>query len=159
MALITSAEMAIVLANVSGAPFVALKSNQWKGKKRVQMATVALASQADGTTAHLFRIPKRARLLGFIGVTDTSLGSAAIAIGNIHSGNSAAYKASAAFTATDTPTLWGKMAAMGLDLDGVTCYDYADAVSSAYMDIIATFAGAALPSSGTLKVFCLYVVE
>lgn len=153
-----SAEMQKVANNLAGLPMDLPKSALLSGKTRWQVATIALAAQTTSDVIHIARIPKGAVLLGFLMNTDTSLGSSTIAFGNAHSGNSAKYKAAAAFTATDTPTWVMKAAGAGLDLSLATCYDINDK-DSPYEDIIITIAAATMPASGRFVVATLYATE
>lgn len=159
MATLYSPEMQRLVNNdAGGIPMQLPKAAYINGKERVQTAVITLASQAIGDVIHLFRVPKAAVILGFSHVTDTSLGVATVAIGNIHAGNSAIYKAAAVFTAIDTPTAFGKAAKIGYDLATGTCYSIEDK-DSLYEDIILTIAAAAFPASGRYVVTCRYAVE
>lgn len=102
-------------------------------------ATVTYAAQTTSDTIKLADVPAGHTFAYGVLTADTSSGSTTIAIGTAAS--SAKYKAAAAFTATDTPTLFGKAAPV--------------AGASALTDtetIIATLAAATAPSSGTLVV-------
>lgn len=101
-------------------------------------ASITLASQASGDTVVLAKIPAGQCFAHGVIVTDTSLGTATVAVGN--SSSAAKYKAAAVFTATDTPTLFGKAAAVAGD------------PSSAQEDVLLTVGTAALPASGQLVV-------
>lgn len=106
-------------------------------RKRSYRSTVTLASQASGDTVVLANIPPGQIFAGGRITTDTSLGTATIAVGT--SGSAAYFKAAGTFTATDTPTAFGKAAAMAeTSPDG--------------RQVIATVGTAALPSSGTLVI-------
>lgn len=102
------------------------------------------ASQASGDTIHVGYLPKGAVVHRIVLTTDTSTGSATIAIGI--AGTTAKYKAAAAFTATDTPTAFGKAAALGVAL-------------TAEEDIIITTGGASLPASGVMVIAIFYSVN
>ena len=100
-------------------------------------ATIALASQADGDTVVLARVPAGyAFCYGVINASAT-LGLSTVAIGV--AGTAAKYRAAAVFTAA-APTLFGLSTAV--DNDPLTASE----------DIILTNTTAALPSSGTLIV-------
>lgn len=114
------------------------------GKVRCFTETVTLASQATTDTIVIARIPKGARVLYGILNTNTSLGSSTIAIGV--SGTAAAMKAAAVFTATDTPTPFGKA-------------DFCGVAATAQTDLIVTIAAAALPASGSLKIQTFYTYD
>lgn len=111
------------------------------GSVRSFVETVTYASQASGDTIEVARLPKGAVVLGGLITTDTSTGTATLSIGI--SGSAAKYKAAAVFTATDTPTLFGKTAALNVAL-------------SAEETVIITIGTAALPASGTLAVTFFY---
>jgi hypothetical protein len=106
------------------------------GHVRVHRATITLASQTTSDTI-VVALPNigDSFLYGVI-TTDTSLGSSTVAIGI--TGTTAKYKAAATFTATDTPTLFGKAGAQ-TKLTGTET-------------IFITIGAATFPSSGTLVV-------
>lgn len=111
------------------------------GTLRVFAETVTYAAQAAADTIEVGSLPKGAVVLGGIITTDTSTSTATISIGT--SSSAAKYKAAAAFTSTDTPTFFGKSAALNTAL-------------TAAETIIVTVGTAALPASGTLQVTILY---
>lgn len=104
-------------------------------RSKVIRATITYASQASGSTIVLGVAPVGYSFSHGVLTVGTSTGSATVAIGT--SASSAKYKAAGAHTTTDTPTLFGKAAAI------------AAAPYSAEETIIATIAAADLPSSGT----------
>lgn len=109
---------------------------------KVHQQTIVLNSQATADTQVLARIPAGQKFLYGIINTDTSLGSAVISIGT--AATPAKYRAAAVFTATDTPTLFGKAGA-------------ADDVPLAVdEEVLLTVATAALPASGNfvVQIFC-----
>lgn len=114
-------------------------SQGYAAKLIIFRALVTYASQAAADVIRLFKLPKG--VLPVVGIlnADTSSGSTTIAIGN--STTAAKYKAAAAFTATDTPTLFGKAAAVG----GIT-------PATVEEEVLATLAAATAPSSGALTV-------
>lgn len=114
------------------------------GRVRCFNETVTLASQASGDTIEVAKLPKGARPLYGIINTDTSLGSSTISIGPASS--AAKYRAAGTFTATDTPTLFGKAGGVG---DALTAEEI----------VLITIGAAALPASGTLRVQMFYVVD
>lgn len=105
-------------------------------KLHVFRNVITMASQPTTDTQLLARIPAGYVVHGGELITDTSLGSATIAVGTAAS--AAKYKAAAALTATDTVTAYGKAAALA---EGPLTTD---------TEILATIGTAALPSSGTL---------
>jgi hypothetical protein len=106
------------------------------GHVRVHRATITLASQTTSDTI-VIGLPNigDSFLYGVI-TTDTSLGSSTVAIGI--TGTTAKYKAAATFTATDTPTLFGKASAL--------------TKLTAAETIFISIGAATFPSSGTLVV-------
>ncbi len=107
------------------------------GRLRRFRATITLASQADGDTVTLARVPAGyAFAYGIINASAT-LGSSTVAIGTASSAGK--YRASAVFTAA-APTLFGVVGAVD------------DAPLSDAETVILTNTTAALPSSGTLVV-------
>lgn len=105
-----------------------------KGRVRVCTEVITLASQPTSNTIPI-AVPDKgwAFLFGVHNVSAT-LGSSTIAVGI--TGSTAKYKAAATFTSTDTPTLYGKTATIGVKL-------------SAQETLFLTIAAAALPASGT----------
>lgn len=114
------------------------------GALRVFNEKVTFASQASGDTINCGKLPVGARPLFFIFITDTSTGTATLSLGV--SGSAAKYKAAAAFTALDTPTLYGVTANVGEAL-------------TAAEDLFLTVGTAALPAAGTLRVIAVYSVN
>src|SRR5262245_27706517 len=103
--------------------------------KRFGSKPITLASQTNGDFIALMDLPPGFMPAFWMITSDTSLGSSTLAIGI--AGTTAKYRAAATFTATDTPTPFGKAAAMGVKL-------------AAKESIIATIGGANLPASGTM---------
>jgi hypothetical protein len=101
-------------------------------------AKITLASQGTSDTIVLARVPKGMAFAYGVLNSSVSLGTSTIAIGI--TGTTDKYRAAATFTATDTPTLFGKVAAAA-----------ADPLNSDET-IFITIGTAALPSSGTLVV-------
>lgn len=111
------------------------------GTLRVFCEEIALAGQPTTDTIEVARLPKGAVPLFGVLLTDTSLGTATVAIGV--SGDTGKYRAAATFTATDAPTLFGAAAATG---EALTAEEI----------VILTIGTAALPASGTLRVMFVY---
>ncbi|PWR24980.1 hypothetical protein [Zavarzinia aquatilis] len=107
------------------------------GKVRAHTAIVTLAGQASGDTIVLGRLPPGDAFLGGIITSSVSLGTSTLAIGD--AATAAKFRAAAVFTAVDTPTLFGKAAAVGVrqTVDG---------------ELLATVGAAALPGAGTLAI-------
>lgn len=113
-------------------------------ERRVISAVITLAGQASGTTIFIGRRPRGSTYLGHRALTDTSLGTATIAIGTKASATK--YKAAATFTSTDTPT------------DFVKTAQVAAAPLADYEDLWLTVGTAALPVGGTLIIDTNYCV-
>lgn len=108
---------------------------------RTFVETITLAAQATTDTIEFAVVPKGAKVLGFLVTTTATLGSSTIAFGI--TGTVAKYKAAATFTTTDTPTWFGKAAALNTRL-------------SADETLIITIAAADLPAAGTLTITTFY---
>ena len=107
-------------------------------------ATITFASQTTSDVIQLGNLPAGAVFaFGQINVS-ASTSTATLAIGI--SGTPAKYAAAAAYTTTDTPTLFGKNAVVAAS----------DAGSSAEETLIATIGTASLPASGTAVVDIYY---
>lgn len=105
-------------------------------------ATFTYNSQTTSDTLVVGNLPTGATFAFGVLNADTSSGSTTLAIGT--SGSTAKYKAAAAFTATDTPTFFGKTATASAS------------PLSAEEQVIVTLAAATAPSSGTLVVDLYY---
>jgi hypothetical protein len=132
--------------------------------EKVFIETVTYASQVAGTVIAVARIPVPFVPVAFNLLTDTSSGSTTLALGNSANGNSAKYKAAAAFTTTDVPTSVGLTSALGVPvLSGVdsqgqpTTYGAAQNGGGGYEDVTLTLAAATAPASGTLRIFTRYL--
>jgi hypothetical protein len=126
------------------------------GRERVAGGTLTLAAQASGSVIGVARLPLGAIISGLTVVTDTSLGSATIALGDTNSG--ALYAAAMTLTTTNTPTRIGNAVAHMAPI--VTGYDCTTGLKSlSYEDITLTTAGATLPASGNLTVVIEYVID
>lgn len=120
------------------------KASVYGARLKRLRATITFAGQTTSDLIQLGNLPAGSVFAFGVMTTDTSTGSATIAIGN--SGTAAKYKAAAAFTSTDTPTMFGKAAPIAAS----------DAGLSADETVYATIAGASLPSSGTMTVDLYY---
>ncbi len=105
-------------------------------------ASFTYASQTTSDTLTIGILPAGATFAYGVLNADTSSGSTTIAIGI--TGTTAKYKAAAAFTATDTPTFFGKTAPV------------VASPLSAEEQVIVTLAAATAPSSGNLCVDIFY---
>ena len=108
-----------------------------RARPRVQTEVITMAAQATSNTIPVATADTGWSFLFGIISTTATLASATIAIGI--TGSTAKYKAAAVFTATDTPTFFGKAAVIGVKL-------------TAPETLIITIAAAALPVAGTLVV-------
>lgn len=111
------------------------------GTVRCFAETVTYNTQTTSDTIVIGLLPKGSVFLYGIINSDTSSGSATIAIGI--TGTVAKYKAAAAFTATDTPTFFGKAATTGV-------------AETADRTVFITIAAASLPASGILSITMFY---
>jgi len=153
------------LTGNSGGNVQQLIESYVNGKENAFCEAVTYASQAAGTVIGIARIAVPCVLLGFTLLADTSSGSTTLALGNAANGNSAKYKAAAAFTTTDVPTRVGLTSSMGvviasgIDSQGQpTTYAAAQQGGGGYEDITLTLAAATAPASGTLRIFTHYLV-
>jgi len=105
-------------------------------------ASFVYNAQTTSDTLVVGNLPAGASFAFGVLTADTSSGSTTLAIGT--SASSAKYKAAAAFTATDTPTVFGKAAVVGAD------------PLAAEEQVIVTLAAATAPSSGNLYVDLYY---
>lgn len=115
----------------------------YDARVRCYRATINLAAQAIGDTIVLANLPTGAIFAGGEINTDTSLGTATVAIGV--SGTAGYFKAAGTQTATNTPTPFGTAAA------------YAETAPAA-RQVILTVGAAALPANGQLVVQ-IYVLQ
>ena len=160
-------QMTKLVGNVGGAVQQLLESYNSHGKHRGFIETVTYASQVAGTVIGVARIPLPCVLFPVVLLADTSSGATTLALGNAADGNSAIYKAAAAFTTTGTPTFAGLTAKFGTPITaGIDCLTglpvtaYASGNGGAlYEDIILTLAAATAPASGTLRLFFTYMID
>lgn len=124
--------------NTAPASDVRPAATVYGSKLKRYRATITMASQASGSVFVLANIPVGETFAYGVINTDTSTSTATIAVGV--SGTAAKYSAAAAYTTTDTPTLFGKAANPVAD------------PYSATEQIIATTGTAALPASGNLVI-------
>lgn len=126
------------LASIAATPVVKAASAGYGARLIRFRASITLATQTTSDTIVVAIVPAGYAFAFGIITTDTSLGSSTVAIGI--TGTVALYKAAAVFTATDTPTFFGKAAAI------------AQATLTADQTIFITIAAASLPASGQLVV-------
>lgn len=140
MAALNGIQMARIKASPIDYPDVA----DVGGRVRIFNEKIALATQTTSDTIAVARLPRGARVLYGMLTTDTSLGSATVAIGI--AGNSGKYRAAGVFTTINAPTAFGVGAGLGEAL-------------AAEEEVIITIAAAALPASGTLRAMLFYSID
>lgn len=127
------------LAGLASTPPMRASAPQYGGRVIIYQASIVLQSQASGDTIVIGNVQAGAQFLGGELLTDTSLGSATIAIGI--AGTTGKYRAAATYTTTGpTVTPFG-LAAVVANVQ----------LASTEQQII-TIAAAAFPSSGNLIV-------
>ena len=107
-------------------------------------ASFTYNTQTTSDTLVIGNLPAGATFAGGELMTDTSTGTATLAIG--YASSTAAFKAAAAFTTTETVTPFGKTAAM------------AAAPQAAETQVFITIGTASLPASGTLIAYLFYTM-
>jgi hypothetical protein len=131
------------IAGQSATPVTKASGATMGGRLRRFRASITLASQASGDDIVLAKVPVGANFAYGVINSDTSLGTATAAIGI--AGNTTKYRAAAAFTATNTPTLFGNTAVVDYDNE-----------LTAEETVLLTIGTAALPASGNLVVDLYY---
>ncbi len=162
----TYSDIASKIVNNAGGSIQQLNNvNVQGGKVRVDIATITLASQASGSLIMLTRIPIGATPLGATVITDTSLVSSTLSLGNVN--NASLYAPAATLTSTNTPTDKSNTASFGSPItagydattgNAVTAYAPGQG-GALYDDVVAGVGVAALPAAGTLKVAVKYMVD
>ena len=148
--------MAALTGNAGGAVQSLPGVNLAGARERTFVGTFVLAAQASGSVIGMARLPLQSVITGITLITDTSLGSATIALGDAN--NATAYMAAQTLTSTNTPTRVGLTAAHGQPI--TTGYDCTTGLAAkAYEDIILTTGAAALPASGNLCVIVEYALD
>lgn len=161
--------MAQLQGNTGGAALSLPMGILLGGQVAQQVSSLTLASQASGTVIWVGRVPLYSALRSIEIITDTSLGSSTLAIGDAADGNAAIYSAAATYTTTNSLTRMGpKTNYTGVEL--TTGYDYLGNPMTPQMpqvpspsggmlfeDITATVGTAALPASGTVRILISYV--
>lgn len=127
-------------------------------RDRVFVGQIALAAQAAGTVIGIARLPIGAIITDIRAVTDTSLGTATIEIGDAGNANSAKYAAAQTLTAVGAPVLLGNPATMGVPI--TAGFDGPSGLpSQSYEDVTLTVGTAALPGAGNLTVIVKYAID
>lgn len=164
-ATLASTEMAQLYGNAGGAVQSLPAVTVLGGKQRLQRASIALASQASGAVIHIARLPIGAMLTGIVFMTDTSLGSATISVGDFNA--AAIYAAAQTLTSTNSKVSAGLVTTMykiittGYDavLGGPLGYALPGQGGANYEDLVMVVGTAALPSSGNLVVAIEYIID
>jgi hypothetical protein len=153
-----STQMAALTGNTGGAVQTLPTVSQIGGRERIQVANLALASQTSGSAIMLARLPLGAVISGIQLITDTSLGTSTIALGDVGAGNSAIYAAAQTLTGLNTPTRVGLAATHGAMI--ATGYDATTGnLSKSYEDVVMTVAVANLPATGNVVVIFEYAID
>lgn len=148
--------MAALTGNAGGQVQNLPNVNLAGARERTFVATIALGSQPAGTTFGIARLPLQSVITGITAITDTSLGTATIALGDANTTN--AYMNAQTLTSTNTPTRVGLAAAHGQPIaSGYDCVT--GKASTVYEDVTLTTAVAALPASGNLCVIIEYALD
>lgn len=114
----------------------------YAGRLKRMRATITLAGQLTTDDLLLGVLPAGAAFAFGVLNTSVSLGSSTLAIGV--TGATGRYRAAAAFTTADTPTMFGPASQAAAD------------PLAAEATVLGTIAGATLPGSGTLVVDIYY---
>lgn len=120
------------------------RATVYGGRLRRLRGTFTYNSQTTSDTLVVGNLPAGATFAFGVLTASASSGSTTLAIGI--TGSTAKYKAAAAFTTTDTPTMFGPAAVVGA----------ADPALSAEEQVFVTLAAATAPASGTLVVDLYY---
>ena len=137
---------------VQALPFV----NVAGARNRIFVATITLAAQASGSVIGVARLPMLSAITGITLVTDTSLGTATIALGDTN--NAARFLAAQTFTTINTPTRVGLTSAHGVPI--TSGYDCVSGLASlTYEDMVLTTAVASLPGSGNFTIIIEYALD
>jgi hypothetical protein len=127
------------------------------GRQRVVSDRIVLAGQANGSIIMAARLPLLSALLCVTYITDTSLGSATLSVGDVN--NATLYGAAATLTATNT-VAFAPAAATTVGVPITSGYDCVTGLASlAYEDIVLTVGAAALPGAGNLTWQIEYVID
>lgn len=155
-ATVFSTAMALLTGNAGGNVQNLPAVNVAGARQRIFVGNIALAAQASGTVIAVARVPVGSVITGITLLTDTSLSTAQIALGDANSG--AIYAAAQTLTSTNTPTRVGKQATQSAPI--ATGYDcQTGAANYAYEDILLTTSVASLPGSGNLTIIVEYALD
>ncbi len=149
--------MAQLTGNTGGQLQILPPVTQAGGRQRTFVAQVPLAAQAIGAVIGIARLPVQAAIVDITVMTDTSLGTATLSVGDAGTGNAAIYSAAFTLTATHTVTKVGHVGTMGVPI--VTGYDSVSGAAAGHEDITLTVGTAALPASGNLRASGDYSID
>lgn len=163
----TYSDIATKIVNNAGGSIQQLTDVNVKGgKERVDVATITMASQASGSLIMLTRVPLFSSPLGWTLIADAALATTiGLSIGNANDGS--LYAASGSLLTAQSPTTVGRTSTFGVPItagydattgNAVTAYAPGQG-GALYDDICLRVNGAALPSSGTLKVLTKYMID
>ena len=148
--------MAQLTGNTGGALLSLPPVTNAGARERVFTASIAMAAQASGSVIGIARLPLGSIITGITEITDTSLATATIALGDTNNG--ALYQAASTLTNTNTPTRVGLAATHAAAI--TTGYDcVSGAVSKSYEDIVLTVGTASLPATGNLTIIFEYAID
>lgn len=160
--------MAKLVGNTGGAIQQLLETYTQGGRVRAVFENLVLNAQAANAVIGVGSLPVPCRYLGTIFITDTSLGTSTIELGDAGNGDAANLVGAFTLTATDTPTWKGKAAAIGAPItagndaatgNAVTPQAPAQRGGAGMYDLVLTVGTAALPAAGNLNMIHLYVVD
>lgn len=168
VATLFSTQMGQLTGNSGGATQVLPQSVVAGGRQRTFVSNLTLASQTNGTTIGMARLPLYAAIIGVTVVSDTSLGSSTISLGD--SNAAALYLAAQTFTSVNVPTKVGNAATHGVPItsgyDSVTgnlvspfMPQVAGQGGFLYEDVTMTIGAANFPASGNLVILFEYSID
>jgi len=156
VATVFSTQMTSLTGNAGGGSQALPNVTGVGGRERIFHADITLAAQASGTTIGIARLPLGAMITDIQIITDTSLGSATISVGD--SNSAAIYAAAATYTTINVPVYVGLAATLGVPI--TSGYDCQTGVANkSYEDLVLVTASASLPASGNLRITVKYVLD
>ena len=156
VATVFSSQMTSLTGNAGGGSQALPNVTAVSGRVRVFHADIVLASQVAGTTIGIARLPLGAMITDIQVITDTSLGTTTISVGD--SNSAAIYAAAATYTTINVPVYVGLAATLGVPI--ASGYDCLTGVASkSYEDLVVVTAVATAPASGNLRLNIKYVMD